>query len=80
MIDINKVITLGNKEKYLVLDKALYNDIEYYYIAKINNTETDIENDFKLVTIEENENKKVLVEVTGEDKIREILPQFNNDI
>lgn len=80
MIDINKVITLGNKEKYLVLDKALYNDIEYYYIAKINSTETDIENDFKLVTIEENENKKVLVEVTGEDKIREILPQFNNDI
>ena len=80
MIDINKVITLGNKEKYLVLDKALYNDIEYYYIAKINSAETDIENDFKLVTIEENENKKVLVEVTGEDKIREILPQFNNNI
>lgn len=78
MIDIDKVITLGNKEKYLVLDKVLYNEIEYYYIAKINNTATDIENDFKLVTVEEQENKKILVEVTGEDKLKEILPQFNN--
>ena len=80
MIDIDKVITLGNKEKYLVLDKVLHNEIEYYYIAKINNTETDIENDFKLVTVEEKDNKKLIVEVTGEDKLKEILPQFNNTI
>ena len=76
MINVDKVITLGNKDKYLVLDKVLYSDIEYFYIAKVNATETDIENDFKLVTVEEHDDKKVIVEVTGEDRLREILPKF----
>ena len=76
MIDIDKVITLENKEKYLVLDKTEDNGKEYYYIAKINSTETDIENNYKLVSVEDN----ILVEVTGEDKLREILPKFKSEI
>lgn len=80
MLNVDKVITLGNGEKYLVLDKVLYNDIEYYYIAKVNSTETDIENNFKLVTVEESDNEKIIVEVTGEDKLKEILPKFDNEI
>ena len=79
MIDIDKVMTLGNGEKYLVLDKALYNDVNYYYIAKINATETDIENDFKLVSIEESDKEKVIVEVTGEDRLKEILLAFKSE-
>lgn len=80
MLNIDKVITLGSGEKYLVLDKVLYNEIEYYYIAKVNSTETDIENNFKLVTVEESNNEKIIVEVTGEDKLKEILPKFDNEI
>lgn len=81
MLDIDNVITLANNDKYLVLDKVLYNDIEYYYIAKVNNAETDIENNFKLVTVNINEdNKKIIEEVTGEDKLKEILPKFVNEI
>lgn len=80
MLNVDKVITLGNGEKYLVLDKALYDNKEYYYIAKINSTETDIENNFKLITVEEKESSKVIVEVTGEDKLKEILPKFVNEI
>ena len=37
-IDINKVIILENKEEYVVLDKVNCEDIDYYYIAKINDT------------------------------------------
>ena len=80
MIEIDKMITLENKEKYLVLDKVTDNNVEYYYIAKVNDLETDIENNFKLVTIEDNNGQKVLVEVTGEDKLRAILPKFNNEL
>lgn len=80
MLDVDKVITLGNGEKYLILDKALYNDADYYYIAKVNATETDIENNFKLVTIEESSDGKIIVEVTGEDKLREILPEFKSEL
>lgn len=80
MLNLDKVIELENKEKYLVLDKIEYNNIEYYYIAKVNSSETDIENNFKLVTVEEKDNDKVLVEVTGEDNLKEILPKFDNNI
>ncbi len=48
MLNINKVIVLENGEEYLVLDKVNYQDTDYYYIAKVNESETDIENDYKL--------------------------------
>lgn len=80
MLDINKVIVLQNEEKYLILDRTLKDDKYYYYIAKINDTETDIENNYKLITVEEKDNNKVIVEVTGEDKLREILPMFSKEL
>ena len=43
-IEINKIITLGNQEKYLVIDKVVHNDIEYYYVAEVNEDETNIYN------------------------------------
>ena len=80
MLDINKVIVLQNGEKYLILDRTLKDDKDYYYIAKINDTETDIENNYKLVTVEGKEDNRVIVEVTGEDKLREILPLFSKEL
>lgn len=79
MLDIDKVIVLENKEQYLVLDKVSSNDVMYYYIAKINDMETDIENNYKLVTINNIDNNMVIEEVTGEDKLKEILPLFSKN-
>lgn len=80
MLNVNKVIVLENNEEYLVLDKVNYQNTDYYYIAKVNDSETDIENDYKLVTVEEKDDNKVIAEVTGEDKLKEILPLFENTI
>ncbi len=80
MIDVDKVVLLENKEKYLVLDKVTEGEVTYFYIAKINESETDIEDNYKLVTVEEQNNQQVLVEVTEEDRLKEILPKFNNEI
>ena len=80
MLDINKVIVLQNGEKYLILDRTLKDDKDYYYIAKINDTETDIENNYKLVTVEGKEDNRVIVQVTGENKLREILPLFSKEL
>ena len=76
MLEIDKVIVLENGEKYLILDKALNDDTQYFYIAKINETETDIENNYKLITVNESNDDRVIEEVTGEDKLKEILPLF----
>lgn len=80
MLNVNKIIILENNEEYLVLDKVNYENVDYYYIAKVNETETDIENNYKLVLVEEKDNNKVITEVTGEDKLRQILPLFENTI
>ena len=76
MLEIDKVIVLENNEQYLVLDKVANDDIDYYYIAKVNETETDIENNYKLVTVVERDGNRVIEEVTGEEKVKEILPLF----
>lgn len=80
MLDIDKVFVLENKEKYLILDKTVSNNVEYYYIAKVNESETDIENNYKLITVEDKDGSMVLVEVTGEDKLREVLPLFSKQL
>ena len=80
MLEIDKVLLLENGEEYLVLDKVTDNDIIYYYIAKLNDTKTDIENNYKLVTISEENNNKVLKEVTGVDTLKTILPLFENTL
>ena len=80
MLNINKVIVLENGEEYLVLDKVNYQDTDYYYIAKVNESETDIENDYKLVVVTEKDNNKVITEVTGEEKLKKILPLFESTI
>ena len=45
-LEVNNVITLGNDEKYLIIESVKHNDTEYYYIAEVNATETDIKNNY----------------------------------
>lgn len=75
-INIYDVLTLENKEKYLVLDKVEKSNTIYYYIAKINETETDIDNNYKLVIVKEESGNNVISEITGEENLRVILPLF----
>ena len=77
-MEINKVITLANKEEYLIIDKVRLGKIDYYYIAGLNNDKTDITNNYKIVT-EININDNICIdEVLGEEKIKEIIPLFIN--
>lgn len=75
-LEINRVITLGNDEKYLIIEKISSNDKNYYYIAEVNQTETDIKDNYKIVTTNTIDNDIFIEEITGEDKLKEILPLF----
>jgi len=75
-LEINRVITLGNEEKYLIIEKVEKEEKEYYYIAEVNQTETDIKDNYKIV-VTNIENEDIYIEeITGEDKLKEILPLF----
>ena len=75
-LEVNKIITLGNDEEYLVVDKVLKDDKEYYYIAQVNDEETDIKDNYKIVCATYKDGHVYLDEVLGEDKLKSILPLF----
>ena len=75
-LEINKIVTLGNNEEYLIVDKVEKDDKEYYYVAQVNADETDIEDNYKIVCATYKDGEIYLDEVLGEDKLKSILPMF----
>ena len=75
-LEVNNVITLGNDEKYLIIESVKHDDTEYYYIAEVNATETDIKDNYKIIIAHNVGEDTFIEEITGEDKLKEILPLF----
>lgn len=78
-LEINKIVTLGNNEQYLIVDKVVKDGKEYYYIAQVNEDETDIKDNYKIVCATYKDGEVYLDEVLGEDKLKSILPMFVKD-
>ena len=79
-IDVNKIITLGNKEKYLVISHVVNNLKDYYYIAEINESGKDIKDNYKIMEATKENDKIYLDEVIGETNLKIVLPLFVKDI
>ena len=79
-IEVNKVITLGNKEKYLVISHVINNDKNYYYIAQMDDNEKDIKENYKITVANEKDGKLLIDEVVGETNLKIVLPLFVADI
>jgi hypothetical protein len=75
-LEINKIVTLGNNEEYLVVDKVEKDGKEYYYIAEVNDDGTDIKDNYKIVSATYDDDNIYLDEVLGEDQLKAILPLF----
>ena len=72
-LEINKIVTLGNNEEYLVVDKVEKDNKEYYYIAEVNEDETDIKDNYKIVLATYDDGNIYLDEVLGEDQLKSFL-------
>ena len=75
-LEINKIVTLGNGEEYLVIDKVEKDGKEYYYVAEVNEDNTDIKDNYKILCATYKNDDIFLDEVLGEDKLKEVLPLF----
>lgn len=78
--EINKVITLGNQEKYLVISHVTNNEKDYYYIAELDSDGKDIKDNYKIMEATEENGKIFLDEVVGETNLKTVLPLFVNNI
>ena len=79
-IDVNKIITLGNKEKYLVISHVVNNDSDYYYIAQMDENGKDIKENYKITMATEKDGNIYIDEVVGETNLKSVLPLFVADI
>ena len=75
-IDVNKVITLGNKEKYLVISHIENNNKDYYYIAQLDDNGKDIKDNYKIMLKTTTNGIDYLDEVVGEANLKVVLPLF----
>ena len=79
-IDVNKIITLGNKEKYLIISHIVNNDKDYYYIAQMDENGKDIKENYKITEANERDGKIYIDEVVEETNLKTVLPLFVADI
>lgn len=79
-IETNKIITLGNKEKYLVISHVTNNNSDYYYIAQLDENGKDIKDNYKIMKSTIEDDKIFLDEVVGETNLKTILPIFVNNL
>lgn len=77
-LEINKIITLGNKEKYLVISHVTNNNNDYYYIAQLDDNGKDIKDNYKIMKSTTEDDKVFLDEVVGEANLKTVLPLFVN--
>ena len=79
-LDVNKIITLGNNEKYLIISHITNNNKDYYYIAELDENGKDIRENYKIMESSIDNDKIYLDEVVGEANLKTVLPLFVKDI
>ena len=75
-LEINKIITLGNLEKYLIISHVTNNNKDYYYIAELEENGKDIKENYKIMEASNEDGKIFLDEVVGETNLKTVLPLF----
>ena len=79
-LDIHKIITLGNKEKYLIISHVTNNNKDYYYIAELDQNGKDIKENYKIMETTIDGDKIYLDEVVGETNLKTVLQLFIKNI
>lgn len=72
---INNILTFEDDEKYIVLNQGLYQNKNYFFVAKVTPDEKDVTDEFKLLEETEVNGEKALQLVTDE-KVIELLTKY----
>ena len=72
---INNILTLGNKEKYMVLNQAVYQNKNYYLVVQVSENEEEVLGEFKFLEETEVDGEKA-VAVVKDEKIIELLAKY----
>ena len=72
---INNILELTNKEKYVVINQAIYKGTNYFLVARLTDDEKDLTGDIKIV--EEKLKDGILgIELVKDVKLIELLTKY----
>lgn len=72
---INSILELTNKEKYVVINQAIYKGTNYFLVARLTDDEKDLTGDIKIV--EEKLKDGILgIELVRDVKLIELLTKY----
>ncbi len=72
---INNILELTNKEKYVVINQAIYKGTNYFLVARLTDDEKDLTGDIKIV--EEKLQDGILgIELVKDVKLIELLTKY----
>ena len=72
---INSILELTNKEKYVVINQAIYKGTNYFLVARLTDDEKDLTGDIKIV--EEKLKDGILgLELVKDVKLIELLTKY----
>ena len=72
---INKVMTLKNGQKYVVLNQAIYKDTNYFFVVGVSEDGTNVTDDFHIVEEVTKDGKHYIRDVEDQ-KMIELLSKY----
>lgn len=72
---INSILTLDNDEKYFVLNQAIYQNKNYYFLVRVTEDEEEVLDEFKFAE-EVEVNGERAIQLVQDEKIIELLAKY----
>ncbi len=67
---INKIMTLKDGKKYIILNQAIYKEKNYYLAVRITDNGEDVTDEFRIIEEIDKDNKKYIRDVKDEKMIQ----------
>ena len=72
---INKIITLKDGKKYIILNQAIYKDTNYFFVVGVTENGEDVTEEFRIVEEVKKDSKKYIRDVKDE-KLIQLLSKY----
>lgn len=72
---INKKMTLKNGKKYVVLNQAIYKNVNYFFVVGLKDDESDLTDEFRIIQEVVKDEKKYIKDVR-DPKLINLLARY----
>lgn len=72
---INKIITLSNNKKYVVINQAIYKGVNYFFVVRTTDDEKDVTDEFRIVEEVVKDGKSYIRDVEDQ-QLLELLAKY----